>query len=153
MNRRNFLILSGLITLPFSHALSANDQCLTGLQGIDVESNDSAGYEHFHQLILPVSALITPPRSGIKLLTSTVDQGSFNDSDMKTFAKTLNMNSDALRTHNHEVFITYEELKSIASGTKNVEIKVYARSNKQYVHNFLITAPPSTLSMIKKYGT
>ena len=65
MNRRNFLILSGLITLPFSHALSANDQCLTGLQGIDVESNDSAGYEHFHQLIL--QSVHSLPHHGLEL--------------------------------------------------------------------------------------
>ncbi len=154
MNRRNFLMTTGLLVLPLTYVFAdkneLNSKCLTDLEGIDVESDDAVGYEHYHQLILPVSALVNPPTSGIWLRTSAVDQGSYDELGMQDFSKSINVNVEAMRSHTHDVFISYEELKSIAAGAKKVEVKAYARDKKTYVHNFFITAPPSALAVVKR---
>ncbi|MCC6137885.1 MAG: hypothetical protein IT287_04585 [Bdellovibrionaceae bacterium] len=150
MNRRIFLLTSStLLVLPLDIAL-AQEVCLKGLEGIDVESHDSPGYTHYHQLILPVSHLVMPPQNGIQLKTSAVDQGSYDVAGLEAFAKNINTDIKALKAHDHEVFISRDELLRIAAGEENVEIAVLARDKKTYVHNFFVTAPPSALAIVKK---
>ena len=122
MNRRKFIAASAvLVTLPAS-ASAAEDVCLRGLEGIDVESNESPYFTHYHQLIIAVSDLVAPPKNGIKLVTGKLDQGSCDDLALQAFVKTKGIELEALRGHNHEVQITSNELERIAAGEKNVEI-------------------------------
>jgi hypothetical protein len=150
MNRRLFLLASSsVLALPLDLAI-AQDACLTGLEGIDLETHESPGYSHFHQLIVSVSDLVKPPKEGIQLITRPVDQGSYDISGLEAFAKSTNTDIEALRAHDHDVFISHDELVRIASGEKNVEIAILARDKKTHVHNFFITAPPSALAIVKK---
>lgn len=156
MNRRNFLATSTasafaalILPLPFKSAL-AQDSCLRGLEGIDAESNESPFFTHYHQLIIPVSALVNPPANGIQLVTGKVDQGSFDQEALEAYARSQRIELAALQSHDHIVRIGRAELKQISAGRENVEIKVYARDGHTYVHNFLVTAPRSLLATVEK---
>ncbi|MCB0412364.1 MAG: hypothetical protein KDD22_07550 [Bdellovibrionales bacterium] len=155
MNRRLFLNLSSLFTfLPLARASEHQSKScytkLTGLHGVDVESNIAEGFSHFHQLIIPVADLISPPEGGIKLLTSCMDQGSFDQAGLEQFASEAGFSLEALQMHDHDVFISRAELRRIASGESDVEITVYARDKKTYVHSFFVTAPPSALAAVRE---
>jgi hypothetical protein len=47
------------------------------------------------------------------------------------------------------VTISQSKLQAIANGEKNVEVRVISKAGN-YVHNFLITASPMTLAILKK---
>jgi hypothetical protein len=114
------------------------------------ENTDSPFYEHFHQLSIPTKSLYQPPADGIVVKTSPVDQGSYDIEGFKKFISSSGLNPEVLRKHDHEVKITREQLERIASGEKSVEIRVISKKGN-YVHNFIITAPPSALAKIRKF--
>ncbi len=154
MNRRLFMSVSSLfIALPMAGAAEERtcNTGLTGLEGMDIESGWAQGFSHFHQLIIPVSYLISPPKEVNLLLTSQMDQGSFDKVGLEQFAILNNYSLDALLKHNHEVYVTREQLLRIASGEENVELQVFKRDDKTaHVHSFFVTAPRSAIATVKQ---
>lgn len=117
-----------------------------------LENTDSPFYEHYHQLSLPVQALLNPPSEGIVIKTSPVDQGSYDVAGFNKFITASGLKAEVLRKHDHDVRITREQLERIAAGEKAVEIRVISKAGN-YVHNFIITAPPSALAKVRKFKT
>lgn len=123
--------------------------CLVKLSEISAESTDSPFFEHYHQLAIPVASLIQPPATGIVVKTSPVDQGSFDQETLSKFAASSGLDAAKLQRHSHSVALTRSDLSRIADGEKNVEIRVIS-PNKNYVHNFFFTAPPSLLVKVRR---
>lgn len=124
-------------------------ECVLNLENLAVESGDSPFFEHYHQLLLPVSALLAPPKDGVTVVTSAVDQGSYDTIAFEKFIKSSGLNADNLKVHRHEVQITAAELSRIAAGEKEVEVRVISKAGN-YVHNFKITASASALARIRR---
>ena len=123
--------------------------CLAKESEFATESKDTPFYEHFHTLSLPVSALINPPKEGLTVFTTEVDQGSYDVAGFKSFLKTSGLKAEKLQNHSHDVLITQDQLTRIANGEKEVEIKVISKAGN-YVHNFVITAPRSAIVKVLK---
>lgn len=154
MNRRLFISLSStFMVLPLAEA--AEDRVcetkLNGLEGIDFESGWAEGFLHYHQLIIPTVYLISPPQEINRLMTCRMDLGSFDQAGFEKYAIVNNIGLEALRKHDHDVYVTREELLRIASGEENVELKAFKRdAPKIHVHSFFVTAPPSALAAVKQ---
>jgi hypothetical protein len=123
--------------------------CPLDLETIAVESDETPFFEHYHQLSLPVSALVDPPKDGILLSTSAVDQGSYDIEGFERFIRSSGLDRDKLKSHSHDILISQADLKRIAGGEKNVEIRVISKAGN-YVHNFKITASASALAKVRK---
>jgi hypothetical protein len=122
--------------------------CVRLASEFSAENTDSPFYEHFHQLSVPVAALMNPPQDGIVVKTLPVDQGSYDIAGFNKFIASSGLKADSLRSHDHDVRISNEQLIRIAQGEKDVEIKVISQKGN-YVHNFFITASPMVLATIK----
>ena len=153
MNKRDFLktglIAAAASTLPSISYSEDEVVCLMHSSEMSVESTDSPFFQHFHQLTLPVRALIELPKDGIIVKTSSVDQGSYDVAGFDKFIKSSGLNADLLRKHDHSIQINRNQLLQIAQGQKNVEIRVISKSGN-YVHNFLITASPMVLAKVRR---
>jgi hypothetical protein len=154
MNRRELLALSGFaIAMGFTSRSKADPQavvCLAKQTDLTVESNESPFYLHYHQLSIPVAALLKQPDQGIVVKTSIVDQGSYDVTAFKKFIADSGLDPAKLSAHSHDVKISKAELNRIAAGQKDVEVRVISASGN-YVHNFLITANPSTLAKVRRF--
>ncbi|MGZ3769160.1 MAG: hypothetical protein ACXVCP_06635 [Bdellovibrio sp.] len=127
----------------------AGAPCADAIVGLAAESLDSPFFEHFHQLVIPVEALIRIPKNGIQLKTTPVDAGSYDNEQLEKFLKESKLDREKLLTHTHDVFIDQTALDRIAKGEKNVEVRVISgRGN--YVHNFMFTASPAIKAKIKR---
>ena len=126
----------------------ASDVCLRPLEVIRVESSDSPFYVHYHQILVPVAALIEKPANGIVVKSSPVDAGSYDPEEFKGFIKSSGLKESSLVSHSHDVQITQKQLIALAEG-QAVEIRVISKAGN-FVHNFIVEAPPSALSAIKK---
>lgn len=144
-SRRNFLTAA---FVPFEAAL-VSAECSAPSSAVHTENTDSPFFEHYHQLSVPVQALIKPPIDGIIVKTLPVDQGSYDVEGFDQFVASSGLKADDLRRHAHEVSLSREQLERIAQGEKDVEIRVISK-NGNYVHNFLITATPAVLARIRK---
>lgn len=155
MNRRNFIGISGAafgaLLLPILPAQAEQD-CMRALEGVDAETNEANGFSHYHQLIIPVESLVNPPANGIILTTGRMDLGSYDQDGLAVFAKNRHIEIPALETHDHVVKISLAQLREIASGKKNVEIKIFERDGLTFAHNCLVTAPRSVLAIREKEG-
>jgi len=151
--RRSFLgksVLASLATgMPSAFAENSSEVCVMRASEFSTENTDSPFYKHFHQLSIPVAALIKPPVKGIVVKTLPVDQGSYDLEGFKKFIASSGLNAEALLRHDHEVAISSAQLIRIAQGEKDVEIKVISKKGN-YVHNFFITASPMVLAKIRK---
>jgi hypothetical protein len=160
MNRRNLLIAGAL--LPLAGTVRAEEECKVKVQ-LDVIAveNDTTRevpfFEHYHLLLIPVSALVELPANGIDLETSRVDQGSLNEESFNNFIESLIASGQIkkgdtqaiqdFRDHKpHKVKLTRDQLKEIASG-KELYLKVISENNND-VHEFIIKASPSALARV-----
>ncbi|RYZ72763.1 MAG: hypothetical protein EOP05_10665 [Proteobacteria bacterium] len=156
MNRRLFLFstAASAVTLAFIEKINAAplasdpSQCLVKLDEISAEATYFSRYEHHHQLAIPVSALILPPKEGFKTRTSVLDQGSLDVKAFEQFIKESGL-SPALRTHSHEVNFTREELDRIATGEKEVKVTVPTPKGN-IAHEFFFTAPRSAIIKVQR---
>jgi hypothetical protein len=144
------MILSRIIFQWLTKSVFANaaQTCSDAIIGIAVESSDSPFFEHYHQLVIPASVLIKIPEEGVRLVTTPVDSGSYNEDQLDQLVKQTRLNKEKLQTHSHEVFIDKASLERIAQGEKNVEIRVISASGN-YVHNFIVNSSPAILAKIK----
>ena len=155
LSRRTFLFAGALSSLAaaYSKANAASDNkkpdpaadCLMRLSEISTENIDSPFFEHFHRLAIPISSLIKPPQEGLILKTGLMDMGSYNAQEFEASG----LNAKTLLPHIHEVAVTQNQLDRIATGEKDVEIRVITKKGI-YVHNFFVTAPPSALIKVRK---
>lgn len=161
MTSRRTLLLTGLLAAVTTKLSTAFAQAATPAQTVDclmrqsefsLENTDSPFYEHFHHLSIPTKALIKPPAEGIVIKTQPVDQGSYDVEGFNKFIASSGLKAEVLRKHDHDVKITREQLERIAAGEKAVEIRVISKAGN-YVHNFIITAPPSALAKVRKFKT
>jgi hypothetical protein len=161
MTTRRALLLSGLIggvTAKLSAAFAQSVApaqtvaCLMRQSEFSLENTDSPFYEHFHHLSIPTQALIKPPAEGIVVKTQPVDQGSYDVEGFNKFIASSGLKAEVLRKHDHEVKISRDQLERIAAGEKAVEIRVISKAGN-YVHNFIVTAPPSALAKVRKFRT
>lgn len=113
MNRRLFLASAftasgSILLLDRSLALAApsvsptEPPCTVKQDEISAEATYFSRYEHHHQLAIPVSVLIAPPKEGFTTRTSTLDQGSLDSKALDQFLKESGL-SQSLRFHSHEV--------------------------------------------------
>ena len=137
------LLLSQLVAT----ATDAASSCISPLEYIRQESSETPFYEHYHQILVPVSALYKPT-ADIMIQTSEVDQGSYDQTEFETFTQSSGLKKSSLVSHRHDVHITTAQLEKIAAG-ETTEIRVISKAGN-FVHNFLISAPPSTLARIKR---
>lgn len=129
---------------------AAQSGCETpDLQFVRLETTYSPFFQHYHLLLLPVQALVSPPSGGIVLRTSEVDQKSFEVREFENFIASSGLNKQALQHHRHNVAISHDQLVRIASGEREVEITVISEKGN-HVHNFTVTAPPSVLAAVKR---
>lgn len=135
MDRRDFYTLGGLLR-PVA--------CARGLTALHLETNESPFFEHYHQLSIPVKALVNPAKA-LVLQTSAVDEESMDEKGFEDFIRSSKLDAEKLSRHSHAVSISIEQLKRIAGGERNVEVRVISPAGN-YVHNFLITAYQSTLA-------
>lgn len=126
----------------------AQSLCPTPLAYLRCESQDSPFFQHYHQLLLPVAALIKPSSEGIVIKSSSIDKDSYDTNEFDQFILKSGLDKKNLEVHSHDVFISYQQLQEIRSG-KTVEIRVISKAGN-YVHNFILKATPSTLATIKK---
>jgi hypothetical protein len=159
MTSRRTLLLTGLIAAVTTKLSTAFAQtvapaeaitCLMHQAEFSLENTDSPFYEHFHHLSIPTQALIKPPAEGIVVKTQPVDQGSYDVEGFNKFIASSGLKAEVLRKHDHEVKISRELLERIAGGEKSVEIRVISKAGN-YVHNFIVTAPPSALAKVRKF--
>lgn len=127
----------------------AEATCTPNLEALLVESSDSPFFEHYHQLLLPVAALIKPPAAGLRLNTTVLDRSSYDVAAFENFVASSKLQRENLLNHSHEVLIGPRELHRIGNGEKSVEIRVISPAGN-YVHNFKITALASTLVKVRK---
>jgi hypothetical protein len=159
-NRRQFVLTalaSGFSMSFIQRALAAStapasakkeDLCWVKVDEISAEATYFKAYEHHHQLSIPVSALILPPKDGLKVRTTPLDQGSLDVEAFEQFIKQSGL-SPALRTHSHEVIFKQEELERIASGEKEVKITVPTPKGN-LAHEFFFTAPRSAIIKVQR---
>lgn len=124
--------------------------CFLRADELTTESVESPFYEHFHQLTIPLEALVEPPAEGLVIRSGPVDQGSYDVEAFEKFIRSSRLDEKALVRHQHDVMIAQDQLRRIASGEKDVEVRVISKNGND-VHNFLITAPPSALVKVKKH--
>ncbi len=159
MNRRLFVLsalASGtLLSIRDAQAVLAKDTgtpkelaCINKLDEISTEATGYTRYEHHHQLAIPVSSLILPPKEGLTVRTTTLDQGSLDLAAFDQFIKETGL-SAALKTHSHAVTFTPEELDRIALGEKEVKIAVKTPKGNP-AHDFFFTAPQSALIKVQR---
>lgn len=158
MNRRFFIlsgIASGSLFSLFNKAVGAPSDdaaakvaCLMKQDEITAEATGFTRYEHFHQLSIPLAVLINPPAEGFKIRCSMLDQGSLDEEAFNKFIKETGLDP-SLRYHSHQVSFTREELDRIASGEKDVKIRVLSPKGN-FAHEFFFTAPRSALIKIKR---
>jgi hypothetical protein len=123
--------------------------CPDAITGVATESLESPFFDHFHQLTIPVEALIKLPAQGVQLKTSPIDLESYDSVQLEKFVKDSKLDQSKLLTHTHDVFVDQKTLSRIAAGEENVEIKVIsARGN--FVHNFKFTASPAIKTKLKR---
>ena len=127
----------------------ATETCAPTLDSVTAEATYFARYEHFHILAIPVSILISPPETGYKVRTSTLDQGSLDVKALKQFTEETGLDYEGLKNHSHEVRFTQTELERIASGEKEVKITVKTPKGN-LAHEFFFTAPRSALVKIQR---
>lgn len=154
IDRRRLLAGAGMLAfhIPARDALAAplaDVPCYLHTDEVTAESVDSPFYEHFHQLTIPLSALLNPPAQGVTIRSSPVDQGSYDVEAFEKFILESHADEKALQRHQHDVLITEDQLRRLAGGQPAVEIRVISK-NGNYVHNFLITAPQSALVKVRK---
>lgn len=122
--------------------------CGSPLEFIRTESTDTPFYEHYHQLLVPVAALVSPPSKGLVISTSAVDAESYNQDEFSKFLASSGLKRSTLQEHKHDVLISHSQLLQIRDGAE-VEIRVISKAGN-YVHNFFIKASPSALSAVKR---
>ena len=142
-SRRDFLSLASALVSPIQEA-----SCVMHTGDLAVETQESPFFEHFHFLTIPMSALANPPDAGIVLTTTPVDQDSYDVDEFKKFIASSGLNEKNLLVHTHDIKLSKEQLQAIASGQKDVEVRVISQKGN-YVHNFKITASPMVLATIK----
>lgn len=159
MNRR-FFLLSGVVSGalfaflkkadadPAASSAASKDVCLMKLDEITTEGSGFTRYEHYHQLSIPVSVLINPPKEGFKIRCSTLDQGSLDEKAFNDFIKETGIDP-SLRFHSHEVTFTQDHLNRIANGEKDVKITVLSPKGN-FAHDFTFTAPRSAIIKIQR---
>jgi hypothetical protein len=147
--RRKFIFSSFFSTLAAQAQTSALPACLVDVTHIGSESHDSPFFEHYHVLALPLASLLVQPAQGIVVKTSPVDQGSYDAAAFEAFIAASGLDKRQLQHHQHDVAITKNQLERIAAGEKDVELRVIS-PNGNYIHNFLVTAPPSVLVKVRK---
>jgi DUF971 family protein len=158
MNRRLFM-LSALATgtamslrraeaAVSKPAATKEASCIMKLDEISTEATGYTRYEHHHQLAIPVSALILPPKDGLTVRTTNLDQGSLDVKAFEQFIKESGLDP-ALRHHSHAVSFTREELDRIAVGEKEVKISVKTPKGN-FAHEFFFTAPQSALIKVRR---
>lgn len=126
----------------------ASEVCGQPLEYLRVESTESPFYVHYHQILIPVEVLIRKPAEGILVKSSSVDAGSYDPNEFKSFIQKSGLKESNLIAHAHDVLISQTQLIEISEG-KSVEIRVISKSGN-FVHNFIVQAPPSALSAIKR---
>lgn len=148
-HRRQFLLAALATPVAASvtaQALTATATCESAeLDAIQIESEGQVPFfEHYHQILVPVAALVDPPAEGITLVTSPMDQGSY---DQAGYDATFTKPQDKLnfQHHKHPVFISQQQLQQIASGAREVLVQVYSKNTGNHVHDFKITASRSAL--------
>lgn len=152
MNRRD-LFITGLITAiayKRAHAAIPSSPCLMKLSEFVVETSETPFFEHYHQLVIPVSALVDPPRGGLVVKTTPIDAGSYDVEGFQKFVASSGIDEKSLKTHSHDVTLTAAQLDRIGRGERDVEVRVISK-NGNYVHNLLVTAPPSALVKVRKH--
>ena len=159
-NRRELLALGGWAILLAKTSLAetatptapapAPAICLAKQTELSEESSESPFFQHFHQLSIPVVALLKLPDAGVVVKTSVMDQGSYDVEAFNKFISSNSLNQADFIAHSHDVKIGKAELARIAGGEKEVEIRVIS-ANGNYVHNFFLTANPSTLAKVRRF--
>jgi len=160
MNRRSFISNSLLMTAVTVKSLesfsqtntltSANqDQCIPNLDYISAEATGFLVYEHYHRASIPVAALINPPRGGIKIKTTQLDQPSLDKVKVKSFLEKTGLQPNRILNHDHEFIVTQEQLERIASGEKEVKVNVKTPLGN-FGHDFYFTATKSALIKVKR---
>ncbi len=150
--RRSFLNLASFAAagLVVARPAFADDLvCLLHTDEFVTESGDSPFFLHYHTVAIPVAALIALPADGVRVVTTPVDQGSYDLEGFNQFIEKSGLDPGSLKTHHHEILVSQNELARIAKGEANVEIRVISPGGN-YVHNFLVTAPPSALVKVRK---
>ncbi len=122
--------------------------CNPELNDLVFETIESPFFEHYHRVLVPTSALVNIPSEGLSLTTSPMDQGSYDLERFEAFVKSSKLSKDALIAHKHSLHLSKEQLQRLASGEKDMEVRVIS-DNGNYVHNFKLTASPSALAKIK----
>ncbi len=157
MNRRQFIstaVLSMATIRSFgaqsSSSVSAKqNQCIPNLDYISTESTHFQVYEHYHRLSIPISALILPPSGGVTVKTSMLDQSSLDKKKYTNFIEQTKRKFESLINHDHEFVITQEQLERIASGEREVEVKLLSPIGN-LTHIFYFTASKSALIKINR---
>lgn len=142
-SRRDFISLASTLLSP-----AKDVPCIMHTGDLAVETQESPFFEHFHFLSIPLEALVKPPEAGIVLTTTPVDQDSYDVDGFKKFIASSGLNEKNLLVHTHDIKLSKDQLQAIASGQKNVEVRVISQKGN-YVHNFRITASPMILATIK----
>ncbi|WP_413576680.1 hypothetical protein ACLVWU_01425 [Bdellovibrio sp. HCB290] len=112
------------------------------------ETHDSPFFEHYHQLRIPLSALVTPPEEGIEVVTSPVEAGAYYPEEFDAFIKSSGLSAESLSVHTHAVKITKSQLVSVTKG-ETVEVRVISK-NGNFVHNIFLKASPAIMVRIQK---
>lgn len=142
-SRREFFSLASSLVAPIKDI-----PCIMHTGDLSVETQESPFFEHFHFLSIPVEALVNPAEAGIILTTTPLDQDSYDVDGFKKFIASSGLNEKNLLVHTHDVKLSKDQLQAIASGQKDVEVRVISQKGN-YVHNFKITASPMILATIK----